>query len=450
MTKMLGNFFSMVEAGPKGAVFRPFRWVVIPLLILLVFTLLARANNFDFAIQKAIYTAGGDSWVFGDRSLWAFLYNFGTIPAAVICGLALIGFILGLFKDSFKRWRQCFLFIILLGAIGPGVVTNLILKEYWGRPRPREVTELGGKYAFEPVLTIDKTSKGKSFPCGHATMGYFFIGGFFLFRRYRRDLAWTFLIFGLCLGFFMGVARMCKGGHFFSDVIWSGAIVYFVAMILYFDLKLFRGLTRNVAENPTPKWMKIVVPVVGAAFLGGILLATPYRDVRDHKMTPSDDRLYAILVLKRGTIDIVPSDTFHVRGEAWGHGVPTSKVADHFVENKRENDTVVYYGERMSGRFTEVDQNLTVKIPWDQVYHLRIEASDCEVNLVLPENFDQTKTIQLIDGNADVTVKNLPTDFAWKDSNDQEKFGKPADRLLEGNPVIDVFPPFSGKLLLDR
>ena len=164
----------------------------------------------------------------GTRSVWWFLYKFGTIPAGIVVSLALIGFVLGLFRDRWKRWRQCFLFIVLLGVIGPGVVSNLILKEYWGRPRPREVEGLGGKKVFEPVLTMDKSSSGKSFPCGHATMGYFFMGGFFLLRRYRRDWAWFFLILGACLGFFMGVGRMCQGGHFFSgrDLVGGGHVLH--------------------------------------------------------------------------------------------------------------------------------------------------------------------------------------------------------------------------------
>ena len=46
--------------------FRPVRWALIPLFILIFVTVIVRLGNFDFAAQKAIYVAGGDSWEFGN------------------------------------------------------------------------------------------------------------------------------------------------------------------------------------------------------------------------------------------------------------------------------------------------------------------------------------------------------------------------------------------------
>jgi lipid A 4'-phosphatase len=397
---------SAVEAGPCGPVFRPVRWVVIPLVILGVLTVVARLGDFDLKIEEAIYLAGGNSWDFGNRTLWWFLYEFGTIPAALVCGFALFGFVRGLHNEAFKAWRQCFLFVLLLGLIGPGVVSNLVLKEYWGRPRPREVETMGGRFAFEPVLTIDQSSTGKSFPCGHATMGYFFMGGFFLFRRYRRDWAWFFLIFGLVLGFFMGVARMCMGGHFFSDVVWAGGIIYFVALVLYYDLGLHRGLIRDPATQKTPRWMQWTIPIGGTALLIGLLLATPYRNIRDYVLLSDHAKsqpLEVHLILKRGSVSVVAGEAFSVKGEAWGHGVPTSKIGVHYVEMDRGESTTVVYKERMSGFFTEVDQILIITIPWQRVNQLIIEADDCEVKVAVPDPLLKQKIV-LNPGNGAITV----------------------------------------------
>ncbi|MDF1753083.1 MAG: phosphatase PAP2 family protein [Verrucomicrobiales bacterium] len=452
LTKDWGGIKSAIEEGPKGPVFRPFRWVVLPLILLALFSVISRLGNFDLEIQKAIYLAGGNSWDFGERSLWWFLYHFGTIPAAVICGLAVLGFILSLFRDKWKRWRQCFLFVILLGIIGPGVVSNLILKEHWGRPRPRAVEGLGGQSKFEPVLTIDKSSNGKSFPCGHATMGYFFMGGFFLLRRYRRDWAWFFLIFGLCLGFFMGVARMCQGGHFFSDVIWAGAIMYFVAMVLYYDLRLHKGLARDPDNKPVPLWMKVVVPVAGLALMGGILLATPYREVRNYRIITEQgatDPLHVLLTFKAGTISVKPGEKYLVTGEAWGHGVPTSKVAVHFVEYQHGDMTVVEYKERMSGHFTEVEQNLSVEVPWARSRFLTINASDCHVDVELPDE-DETKGITVAQGNGTVSFKLKQAEWSWADEADRAKYGEPTDSVNSGSLRIDIQDNFEGKIILNR
>ncbi len=42
------------------------------------------------------------------------------------------------------------LFLIATLALGPGVLTNLILKDHWGRPRPIDVQQFGGDYRFTP------------------------------------------------------------------------------------------------------------------------------------------------------------------------------------------------------------------------------------------------------------------------------------------------------------
>ncbi len=42
------------------------------------------------------------------------------------------------------------LFLVGSFIAGPGVLTNLVLKDNWGRPRPNQVEEFGGKAGFEP------------------------------------------------------------------------------------------------------------------------------------------------------------------------------------------------------------------------------------------------------------------------------------------------------------
>ena len=95
-----GGIKPAIESGPSGPVFRPVRWVLIPLLVLVFLTVIARLGNFDYAFQRAIYVAGGDSWDLGNRSLWGGLYKYGTLPAGIICGIALVGFVLGLVNNS--------------------------------------------------------------------------------------------------------------------------------------------------------------------------------------------------------------------------------------------------------------------------------------------------------------------------------------------------------------
>lgn len=452
--KFIDSWKKTFEAGPQGPVFRWFRWVVIPIALLVGLTVVARMGNFDLEAQKAIYRAGQNSWEFGERSLWWFLYEFGYYPATIICFAAFIGFVLGLFIEGWKRWRKCMLYIVLLGAVGPGIITNLILKEYWGRPRPRQIEGLGGSHPFEQVLFFDG-GDGKSFPCGHATMGYFFVGGFFLLRRYRRDWAWFFLIFGLCLGFFMGVGRMCQGGHYFSDVIWSGAITYFVAMCLYYGLRLHRGIYSKQLSS-SPLWMKIGVPVVGAAMMIGVLLATPFSDSRDHQLPAEFAALPQMdvnLSFKAGDIIIKGGDSFSITGDAYGHGVPTSDLVDQFFVRAVANRAVVQYRERISGRFSEVNQNLTIVIPWAKLRQLRLNLENCQVLL---EGFDipadkrsMTVIVQGGDKDSGLNLQSLPSNFGWIQASDQKRFGPDRGEVGAGKPMIDIDDSYSGRVIWD-
>lgn len=453
-----GGLRPAFEKGPEGPVFRPVKWVLIPLILLAGCTYLSWLGNFDFEAQKAIFTAGQESWDFGKRSLWDFLYHYGTYPAGIVCLAAFIGLVCSLFVEKVRKWRHCFLFIVLVGAIGPGVVTNLILKEHWGRPRPREVQGLGGYSNFEKVLHIDKSSNGKSFPCGHATMGYFFVGGFFLLRRYRRDWAWFFLVLGLVLGFFMGIARMCQGGHYFSDVMWSGAIIYFVSMLLYYDLGLHKGICRE--PKKLPGWLKILIPVAGAALVVGILLATPYQDTKKYELLDPATKtgpMHLSLVLKAGNVQVVGGKEFKITSEAWGHGVPTSKIATTFkAYQTSEGIDQVLYHERMSGRFTEVNQDLKIVVPWARVKTLTLDLENCQTELSIDGMHGTAAKVNILTTETDeflyesksgsLIINSFPKMFAWKTRQDRESFGLPNHRVTKGNPVIDVDDSFQGKI----
>jgi membrane-associated PAP2 superfamily phosphatase len=118
---------------------------------------------------------------------------------------------------------------VLVIAIGPGLVVNLIFKDHWGRPRPMHITQFGGEYQYIPPLQIGDTPD-KSFVCGHCSVGYAFFALYFLAQNYR--VAYFLLTLGLA--WTMGFTRMTSGGHFVSDILWSGYLVFLVAFALYY------------------------------------------------------------------------------------------------------------------------------------------------------------------------------------------------------------------------
>lgn len=398
------SILKLFSSTPTGPAFR-MSWVWVPLVFVALCTLLIRIFNLDWRVQQWIYEEGAGSWALGDQFFWQTLYQYGTIPALVLTLGAIAGYALSWSRAGFKKWRRVMLFVILTAITGPGLVTNLALKENWGRPRPREVEGLGGHYAFEPVLTIDRESEGKSFPCGHATMGFLFMGGFFLFRRYRAKIAWGFLIAGGIGGTLTGIARMMQGGHFLSDVVWAGAVCWFVPMGLCYALGLHRELLKSSdLFEKTPKWILISTWVIGGVLFVAAMIATPFRAKRNLPILNEEAKVSEVqleLYFKLGEIDLMGADNFRITGEAYGHGVPTSKVAAYYEERKMEDHWALIYVDRISGWIAEANQQLKVQFPIQRTRGISIRTGDAKVWVHL---FDPGRNleIQVLEGSGEV------------------------------------------------
>jgi len=205
--------------------------VWVPLSFLLGLTLLFWFTDLDIAIQNLLYSPV-DGWVWAHSQPWEFLYSFGILPAFMIALPALVAFIASYGLPKIKKHRKKALFLVLLMALGPGLTVNLIFKDHWGRPRPREITQFGDTETYLPVWYKGTAGQGNSFPSGHAAMGFYVLAPFFILRDRHRRWATAFLATGVGYGLLMGLGRMIQGGHFASDVLWSGGFIYFGGLIL--------------------------------------------------------------------------------------------------------------------------------------------------------------------------------------------------------------------------
>ena len=137
------------------------------------------------------------------------------------------------------------IFILLLLALGPGLVVNVLLKDQLGRARPREVVEFGGHHQFTQFWQPGSTGSNSSFPSGHAAIAFFMIAPWFVLRDNKQIIATGFLVFGLSFGALVGVARILQGGHFVSDVVWAGGLIYLIGG----GLALIMGFGRDAGVN---------------------------------------------------------------------------------------------------------------------------------------------------------------------------------------------------------
>lgn len=212
---------------------------LLPALILAAGTWLIRSRGLDLRFQDAFYTGSGN-WIGNHIKWFDFIYKYGTVPAVIVSITGMVVFVVGFFSRNLARWRRSGLFLALVMLLGPSLLVNAVFKQYWGRPRPNQLALYGGEFAYEAPLTIDHASTGEAFPSGHASMGFYFFALYFIFRgRKPRLAAWAFII-TLLYGFGMGLVRMTQGGHFFSDVLWAGGIVWFSCALLYYLLKIDR------------------------------------------------------------------------------------------------------------------------------------------------------------------------------------------------------------------
>lgn len=218
----------------------------LPFGVLITLTLFMAFHDRELGWSKAVYDFENHAWSFGEAAHWQFLYHAAPAMIWTVLLTAAVIYVASFRLKSLGRYRRLSLYLVLVGVIAPGMITHYVFKEYWGRPRPREIIEFGGTYRFESVLAPDGDRHGKSFTSGHAGGAFYFLAGWFLFRRKRRAWALFFLLGGIGFGCLVGYMRMLQGGHFASDVLWGGAVSYFTAASLFYVM----GLNRNLLIDP--------------------------------------------------------------------------------------------------------------------------------------------------------------------------------------------------------
>lgn len=215
-------------------------WETAAIVVFLLFsTMLIASTGLDIKISSIFSMAG--TWPMTNLFPWRQLYLIDRAPAIVLAGAAL--FIAGYSykKPALKHWRKAGLFLALFLIIGPGLIVNSGFKDHWGRPRPREIVQFGGKKEFLQPWQKGISGGGRSFPSGHSSAAFFMIAPFFIYRRRKPGIARNWLVGGMIFGVLMSLTRIIQGAHFLSDNLWAFGIVYLVGLWLAAAMKLDAG-----------------------------------------------------------------------------------------------------------------------------------------------------------------------------------------------------------------
>ncbi|QDU73157.1 PAP2 superfamily protein [Bremerella volcania] len=207
---------------------------IVPFALLMTLTVLCYLTQLDLLTTRQFFSdQGDDPFPYGETLVANLIYDYGPIPA-IVFGVGGVATWIGSFLFAWLRnWRKGALFCSLAILIGPGILINTVLKPNWGRPRPIDTAVFGGDFQYIPPGTIGPYEMAKSFPSGHASMGFVFLLPAFLLLRKNPQRAACVFAFGLLCGAGVGASRIAEGGHYLSDIAWSGAIVYFTGLALY-------------------------------------------------------------------------------------------------------------------------------------------------------------------------------------------------------------------------
>ncbi len=222
----------------------PWTWAVLALVPLVLFP------RIDIATSALFFDVATRSFPFRVHPLGEFARK--TLPVFLFAAAGLIA-LAGTAAAIRKRPvagigpRMAVLVVASL-ALGPGLAVNVILKDNWGRARPSTIAEFAAGHQSArqhtpPLVVSDQCDDNCSFPSGHAALGFWTVSLALLGPPRRRRAA---VAAALGFGVAMGAVRIAQGGHFLSDVAFSGVIVVGLTMGLY---RLIRPNDRSAAEK---------------------------------------------------------------------------------------------------------------------------------------------------------------------------------------------------------
>lgn len=160
------------------------------------------------------------TWVMGGLILWALVLAAVTVfrrrdrgrSPAIACA----------------RRPLCLLVVF---AVGPGLLVNGVLKALWGRARPVDVFDFGGDRPFSPAWAFSQACADNcSFTSGEGASAAWMATALLLIPAPWRAIAAPPL---LAYALMLSLNRVAFGGHFLSDVVLSWCLTGLVAAVAW-------------------------------------------------------------------------------------------------------------------------------------------------------------------------------------------------------------------------
>jgi membrane-associated PAP2 superfamily phosphatase len=176
-------------------------------------------------------------------------------------------------------------FLVTTLVLGPGLLVNVGMKDHWSRPRPINVAEFGGGERFVPWWDPrGMCRRNCSYVGGESAGAFWTLAPAALAPPHWRGVAYAA---ALTFGAAVGMLRMMFGGHFFSDVVFSGVFVFIVVWIIHGMLYRWRA-TRTSDKVIEHAIERATMPIWRAAgrLIRRVRMATVPGRRRDRSATP--------------------------------------------------------------------------------------------------------------------------------------------------------------------
>jgi membrane-associated PAP2 superfamily phosphatase len=187
----------------------------------------------DIAISRLFFdpqanafplTASRTLQVLREASMW--VITALVAPAGIALGIKLVLPFTRLLMSA-----RALVFVLATLALGPGLFVNVLMKEHWHRPRPIDVPEFGGSERFVPWWDPRGVCpKNCSFVAGESSGAFWSLAPAALAPPSWRPLAYAGAV---AFGAAVGAMRIALGGHFFTDVVFGGIVVFLVIWIVH-------------------------------------------------------------------------------------------------------------------------------------------------------------------------------------------------------------------------
>jgi len=231
-------FSSSRSAPGRAAGADPFRYlafqVLAPSLLLAALAWAIQASGLDLAIAARLYDPAGGVFPLREaRWLDALGHHFVLVLPAGMALAALAGALASYRVPELRPWRPVLWAAVATFCLVPLAIGQL--KHCTALPRPVNLAGFGGHAAYPAHWwAVSRAEAGGALPSSHAGAGYSLLVLYFCGWALGRP-GWrrAGLAIGAAAGLLFSAVRVLQGAHFLSQTVWSAAVAWFIASVLF-------------------------------------------------------------------------------------------------------------------------------------------------------------------------------------------------------------------------